>query len=119
MVALAAVAGCAPDGPSADEERVCDSVQHMVDDLAAGRSQAATDELAELYEAVNATENGAMTSAGREFFELMFTDVDRFQMTVEQVVEVGSRFQTEFARSLDVIVAECRRVGSSIERLPA
>ena len=115
---LLAPAACGGNGPSADEERVCDSIQKVVDDLAAGRSQDAIDTLVEFHDAVTATSNGTMSTAGDEFFEVFDTRANRFEMTVPEVDALGNQFLADFTRALDAVVAECREVGASIERLP-
>lgn len=117
-LAILTVPACGDDGPSADEALVCDSLQEIVDDLAAGRSQDAIDTLVEFHDAVTATSNETMAAAGDEFFAIFNTRADRFQMTIPEVQDLGNKFRLDFARALDAVVAECGEVGSSIERLP-
>ena len=109
---------CGDDGPTADEQRVCSAVQKIVDDLAAGRDEAAVATLSELEQAATSTANERMSAAGAEFFAVLRTTADRFQLTISEVAELGERFHAESTRHLDVIVDECGEAGAPIDRLP-
>lgn len=117
LVTVAFLTACGDDA-SADEERVCAAVQTIVDRLAGQQSVDAIVALGELEAALGETANATMATAGTEFFDVLDTDVDRFELTLEEVGELGRRFQAEGAAALDVIVAECREVGTPIEGLP-
>lgn len=117
LFAALAVTACGSDDPAADEERVCTAVQTIVDELGADRPQSALATLPELELAVNATENETLATAGQEFFDDLFTDIDYTQLTVEQTASLGDQYQQQMAISLARIVDECSSVGSSIEGL--
>lgn len=117
LFAALAISACGSDDPAADEARVCRAVQTIVDELDAGRSQSALATLPELELAVNATENETLATAGQEFFDDLFTDIDYTQLTVEQTASLGDQYQQQMAISLARIVDECSSVGSSIEGL--
>ena len=109
---------CGSDGPSADEARVCQAIQGIVDDLGHGRSQAAIDGLTTLKAAVDATTNRTLADAGRRFMSDLFVDVDPMQVTMNEGANLGRVYSSKLVAELDAMVGECADVGSRIERLP-
>lgn len=104
--------------PTADESRVCGDVQRIVDDLGAQRANAALARLPELEIASRNSTNAKLATAGKQFFDDLFTDVDYTKLTIEQTADLGQEYQQKLASSMNTIVAECARAGVKIERLP-
>ncbi len=91
----------------------------MVDELAADRSQAAIDAVNELAVAVGQTKNDELAAAGRRFHESLLTDVDRFELTVDQAAELGQQYMNEASVALGGMIDACAGAGAAIERLPS
>jgi len=104
--------------PSADESRVCGDVQHIVDELGAQRPTAALATLPELEIASRNSTNPKLATAGKQFFDDLFTNIDYTKLTIQQTADLGREYQRKLATSMDTIVAECARAGVKIERLP-
>lgn len=115
-VATVLAGGCGSREPTADEQRVCSTLQQLVDDLDAGRGQEALATLPSLQEAVDSTSNERIAAAGGAFFEELFTDIDYSQLTLEETANLGTYYQQVMAQHLAEIANECDDIGAAIER---
>lgn len=108
---------CGQDEAAADERRVCVAVQRIVDALNEDRSAEAIVAMDELQAAVGATGNDAMARAGGEFFEVLDTDVDRWQLTMDETAQLGRQYHRQSAAALNDVVVACEDVDQPIDGL--
>jgi hypothetical protein len=106
---------CGDDGPSADEQAVCDSVQTMLDHLSAGESREAILEIARLKTVADATHNDELQSNAVLFIETTSQQVSDADVTLDEAMAEGRAALSEGAEGLGGLVDECNRLELAIE----
>jgi hypothetical protein len=120
-------AACAGDEESADTTvdppedvtEVCDSLQTMVDELAAGRSVLAVQALDRVEATAAATSDDQLRSGGESFFAAVNDTVpDPGSLTPEETGAVGDRVLGGAAPALSTMIDRCGELGLPIDNLP-
>jgi hypothetical protein len=120
-------AACAGDEESADTTiappedvtAVCDSLQTMVDELAAGRSVLAVQALDRIEATAAATSDDQLRSGAESFFGAVNDTVpDPGSLTPEETEDVGDRVLAGAGPALSTMIDRCGELGLPIVNLP-
>jgi len=102
-------------GPAEDEQAVCDSLQTMVDHLSTGESLAAVTTMYGLDEAVAATSNSTLASAGADFFQAISQPVDIGSLTPQESVALGDQVLADAEPALATMLGACTELGLEVQ----
>lgn len=115
VVLSAGMVGCGSDGLAPDERAVCDALQAIADELAAGEGPDALAGLDELATSVAATDNEELRSGGEQFLDAISEPVDVGSLTVEESVALGDQVLADGGAGLEAMGQECERLGDPVE----
>ncbi len=118
VVVLAATAW-ACGAPSDGEAAVCATLQEVVDELAAGRSQEALDTFGALRSQADASGNANLQREATALWSVLDTPVTNAgDLTIAESAEVGNQALAASAGYLGAIGDECARIGLAVEVSP-
>lgn len=118
-VVVLAASAWACGAPTEGEAAACATVQAVVDDLAAGRSQEALATFGALRSQADASGNATLQREASSLWAVLDAPVtDAGDLTIAETAEVGNQALAASAGHLGAIGDECARIGLAVEVSP-